>query len=95
MMPDFSNHPEIVLFENSREQKVKELEDVLTYILEVKEIEMTKAIKYDKGIEYFRGIDFHLIVLQNAKEVLTLLPSFVKDGSLASLSSIDDSIKLG
>ena len=65
-MPDFSNHPELILFEDSRDQKIKELEDVLTYILEVKEIEITKAIKYEKGVEYFRGVDFHLIVLQNS-----------------------------
>ena len=53
----------MILFETSRDQKTKELEDVLNYILESKEIPMTKAIKYEKGIEYFRGIDFHLIVL--------------------------------
>lgn len=44
---------------------MKELEDVLTFIQETKQIEMTKAIKYDKGVEYFRGVDFHLLVLQN------------------------------
>jgi hypothetical protein len=56
----------MILFETNREQKTKELEDVLAYIQEAKEIPMTKAIKYEKGIEYFRGIDFHLIVLQNS-----------------------------
>ena len=64
-MPDNSSNPEILLFEGSREQKMKELEDVLTFIQETKQIEMTKAIKYDKGVEYFRGVDFHLLVLQN------------------------------
>ena len=94
-MPDFSEHPEILLFEGCREQKTKELEDVLRYLIEAKEMEMTKAIKYDKAIEYFRGVDFHLLVLSNKEEVLGMLPSFVKDRSLHSLDSIDDSMKLG
>jgi hypothetical protein len=56
---------------------------------------MIKAIKYDKGVEYFRGVDFHLIVLMNEQEILSLLPSFVSDGSITELKTIHDSIKLG
>ena len=81
-LPDYDNIPEVQLFEETRDIKQKELESVLEFITETKTIEMFQAIKYDKALEYFRGVEFHIIVLTNASTILSMLPSFKKDGSL-------------
>mmetsp|Transcript_11827 Transcript_11827/g.19998 ORF Transcript_11827/g.19998 Transcript_11827/m.19998 type:complete len:320 (+) Transcript_11827:3-962(+) len=93
--PTIDTCEELAAYEESREQREKELRAVLTYLLEECMLTMHKGIKYDKAIEYFRGVDFHLMVLKHKEKVLAMLPSFVKDGFLTQLEHLDDSIKLG
>jgi len=48
-----------------------------------------------RSIEYFRGIHFHVSVLQAAPQIMKMIPSFVEDGSITQLKTMEDSIKLG
>lgn len=55
-----------------------------------------KAILLQRSnAEFFRGVNFHIAVLQNADKIMKMIPSFVADGTLTELKTIEDSIRLG
>ena len=47
------------------------------------------------SIDYFRAVNFHVGVLAFKKEILAMIPTFVKEGTIKQLENIDDSINLG
>ena len=47
------------------------------------------------SVEFFRGVNFHIAVLQHGDKILKMIPSFVQDGSIKQLKSMEDSVKLG
>ena len=59
-------------------------------------LKMHKAILLQRSsVEFFRGVNFHILVLQNGPKIMSMIPSFVEDGTLTQMSTIQDSIKLG
>jgi hypothetical protein len=49
----------------------------------------------EKSLEYFRGVNFHVAVLSHKKQILGMIPTFVSDGAITSLDTMEDSVKLG
>lgn len=49
----------------------------------------------EKSLEYFRGVNFHVAVLSHKEHIIKMIPTFVKDGLVPQLDTIEDSIKLG
>lgn len=47
------------------------------------------------NIDYFRGVHFHVAVLQNEAYIMKMIPTFVAEGIVKQLKSIEDSIRLG
>ena len=83
-------------FEEARKKKVKELGNVLSYLTGTAGLKMHKALfQREKSLEYFRGINFHVMTLSHKEKILKQIPSFVEDGIVTKLDTIDDSIKLG
>ena len=83
-------------FEEARKKKVKELGNVLSYLTGTAGLKMHKALfQREKSLEYFRGINFHVMTLSHKEKLMKMIPSFVEDGILTKLDTIDDSIKLG
>jgi len=47
------------------------------------------------SIDYFRAVNFHVGVLAFKDKILAMIPTFVKEGSIKKLETIDDSVALG
>jgi hypothetical protein len=47
------------------------------------------------SVEFFRGVNFHVAVLSHAEQIMKMIPTFVKEGSLTKLDTIEDSVRLG
>jgi hypothetical protein len=44
------------------------------------------------SIDYFRAVNFHVGVLDFKENILAMVPTFVKEGSIKKLETIDDSV---
>jgi len=47
------------------------------------------------SIDYFRAVNFHVGVLALKDKILAMIPTFIKEGSIKKLETIDDSVALG
>ena len=83
-------------FEEAREKKNKELEKVLSFIMDTVGIKTTQGILLGRSsCQYFRGVNFHPAVLANGDHIMKMIPSFVEDGQIKELKTMADSIRLG
>ena len=83
-------------FEEDRKKRVKELGNVLTFLTGQVGLKLHKGLfQREKHLEFFRGVNFHVGVLSHREKVLQMIPSFIKEGSVENLKSIEDSIRLG
>lgn len=83
-------------FEEARPIKEKEMTAVTDYLMKTVALKTHKSILVQRSsCEYFRGVNFHPAVLSHADQIIKLMPSFVEDGTLPQLKTIEDSIRLG
>ncbi|MFN9899780.1 MAG: hypothetical protein ACK55Z_13525, partial [bacterium] len=76
-------------------KRAKELTNVLNFL-------QSNGMKIHKGlmmrtssIDYFRAVNFHVGVLALKDKILAMIPTFIKEGSIKKLETIDDSVALG
>lgn len=69
---------------------------VINFLIGTANLKTHKAILMGRSnAEFFRGVNFHIAVLQNADKIMKMIPSFIADGTLTEIKTIDDSIRLG
>ena len=77
-------------------KKFDELEKVIVYLRDKVGLKLHKATHNAKNkIEFFRGVNFHCAVLQHGAEILSMIPIIREECWIDSLSTIEDSIRLG
>jgi len=70
-------------FEASKVVKSKELDAVMDFLKDKYQLKTHRGILLQRSnVEYFRGVNFHVGVLHARDHIITLIPSFVKDGTI-------------
>lgn len=83
-------------FNETKEVKSKEMQKVMDYLINTICLKQHKAIMMQRSsVEFFRGVNFHIAVLQCGDKIMKMIPSFVEDGSIKQLKTLEDSVRLG
>ena len=83
-------------FEEAKKKRIGELRAVMSFITDKVCIKMHKGLfQREKSLEYFRGVNYHVAVLSNKKKILSMIPTFIEDGLVTKLDTMEDSIALG
>jgi hypothetical protein len=93
---EISIEEKIKRFEANKETKSKELTAVINFLMGKVGLKTHKGILMQRSsCEYFRGVNFHIAVLSHGDAITKMIPSFIKDGDLTQIKTIEDSIRLG
>ena len=82
--------------ELTREEKEKEMSNVIDFLVNKVGVKTHKGILLQRSnVDYFRGVNFHVAVLQHKDKIMQMIPTFIKEGLINKLDTMDDSIRLG